>query len=218
MEVVFFTLNRKRIRNIRKQGIMRVTEDLIKGLESGFFRSYIDGYADERKKVFKDSFKQYVDAGKFSKYVCKRSGSYGCDKDLYIKEGIDVKHTIDYYMLSFHIKVLKTINIDYRFSFQKELYENKSEYTYGDFTIGYKDYSYMFWNCLQKKNILTHSSGYYFKYKGQINNLMFAASPELVDYSSDLYSREKGVSQYYFDVEKLLHNMRYYITYNNLKY
>ena len=173
--------------------------DLIKGLKNGFFHTWETGNSAHRISVFKRDFKQYVDGGKFIRDIqnAPRDARYKIDH--YYREDTNESDTVPFPNLMFHEKLLNFLEIDETFNWRKKLKNNKSEYTCGDFTIGYG---------VEK---------YYFKYKGTINTLMFMSRPEIVDYSDSFWSRYKDKQVFYDSVKDLLHNLRYFIEYNGIK-
>lgn len=184
--------------------------NLIKGLESGFCHTWVTGDSKWRTSAFNKEYKAHVDAGKFIRDIqyAPRDARYRIDH--YYSSETTEADSVPFPYIDFFYEILYILNIDETFSWKKNLRDNKSEYTFGDFTIGFGDYtieSYFY----DGKDL--HSSGYYFKYKGEHNTLMFNYRPELVDYSNSLYAKYKDKPQYYDKVSDLLHNMCYFIRY-----
>lgn len=179
--------------------------DLIKGLENGFCHTWVCGNSKQRTSIFNQKFKKYVDEGSIIRDIqnAPRDARYKIDH-YYCCETTE-NDTVKYPYIDFHVEVLKFLNIDETFNWKKELKEVMGEYSHNNFTIGFGKYN---------NNKL---SGYYFKYKGEINKLIFLSSPKVVDYSNEFWSKHKDVEQYYNNVSTLLHNIRYFIKYKGIE-
>lgn len=189
--------------------------DLIKGLENGFFHTYIEGDSRYRTKVFNDSFKEHVDKGKFIRDIQPAPRDARYKIDFYYKESYSESDSIPYpslkYWEEFYNRIFKLLNIDETFNFTERLKNNKSEHTNGDFTIGYGDFNFTTFD-----DRIVQYSNYYFKYKGVVNTLDFKFKPELVDYSDSFWEKYKNEPTTYNGVEKLIHNIGYFIDYHQI--
>ncbi len=188
--------------------------DLIKGLASGFFHTWECGDSAHRTKVFKNSYKEYVDKGMFIRDIqdAPRDARYKIDH--YYREDTKEVYTVAYPYLGFFEEVLEKLNIDESFDWKKVLVDLKGEYSYGDFAIGFKDFDSkeIYPNVLSNRTL----SVFYFKYKGEVNCLDFRCSKEVVNYSDNFYKERKDRPSVYHEVDNLLHNIGYFMQYKNL--
>jgi hypothetical protein len=185
--------------------------DVIKGLENGFFHTWETGSSKHRTEVFKEFFKEHVDAGKFIRDIqsAPRDARYKIDH--YYNENTSEENTIPFPYLNFFLKVISVLDIDETFNWKKRLIDEKEEYTNGDFTIGFGPIKHI--DYTGKKFKLDE---YYFKYKGEINTLNFQSSPELMDYSDPFWKRYEGLETGYASIGDLLHNLSYFLQHKGL--
>lgn len=190
----------------------------LKGLQNGFFHTWQCGNYTERNLVYNQSYKDSVTEGKFNRFITNAPRDARYKIDYYYNNDTKPEYTVPYPYLNFHGKLLTYLGIDETFNWKERLVDNKEECTFGDFTIGYgsfdsklttSDISHYF----DKEFEVTQ---FYFKYKGDINTLLFNYAPQLVDYSNEFWSNRKNKIVTYSDVATLLHNMGYFILYNKI--
>ena len=135
--------------------------------------------------------------------------------DHYYKEGTKEDYTISYPYLNFHVEVIELLNLDETFNWKERLVDTQGEYTFGDFTIGYRGFTIEeMYGSAPFSNHTVYQ--FYFKYKGELNKLNFKHNPELVDYNSEFWKTRKNQPATYNDVDTLLHNIRYFIQYKKI--
>lgn len=196
-----------------KYRLMKYNEN--KGLENGFFHTWQCGGSAERIKVFKTYYKSDVDAGKFNRFITNAPRDARYKIDYYYNSNTKPEYTVPYPNLDFHGKILKYLNLDETFNWKERLVDVQGEYTFNDFTLGYKEFDYPANEYISDPYKRPY---FYFKYKGVYNTLKFSHSPRLVDYSDPFWAKYKGEIDKYDNVSTLLHNIEYFIIYNKIKF
>jgi hypothetical protein len=165
--------------------------DLIKGLQNGFFHTWVTGDYYKRISTFNNQFKKYVESGDFKRDVQFAPRDFRYKIDHYYKTSEE--DTVPYPYLEFHFGVLKILNIDETFNWKEYLKDNRLEYVNGDFTIGFGEYEYEY--SQGQKRIL---SGYYYKYQGIITSKEHLKNPN---------KNNNGLGFHFGNIDKLLHDI-----------